>query len=384
MNNVFITIKKELRTILRDKKSLMMMLITPIMIPLFIFIFSYVYDKLMNTNENEKYYVGINYNLNDIEKNLISENLEIKYYENKDDMQKAYETNKIDAYVIKTNENYNIYVNDKTKNSSLASNYFANFLSNYNDYLAQNYLSEIGADFNKVYKNITYNYVNLSGSDDLINTIVTMGFIFAVMAISLTAIYTATDIIASEKERGTLETILTFPIKNEELIIGKYLSIVISCLITSIISIVLTVVSFIIASKMFNIYNEAILNFNFSTITMGLLIMFTFSIFVSGLCIFIASKTKSYKEAQSSLTPVSLFTMIPMILDTLGIKMNLTLSLIPIVNHATFLKMIFCQTIGKNDIMYMLVMFISTIIYSVILIILISKDYKTEKVLFSN
>lgn len=384
MNNVFITIKKELRTILRDKKSLMMMLITPIMIPLFIFIFSYVYDKLMNTNENEKYYVGINYNLNDIEKNLISENLEIKYYENKDDMQKAYETNKIDAYVIKTNENYDIYVNDKTKNSSLASNYFSNFLSNYNDYLAQNYLSEIGADFNKVYKNITYNYVNLSGSDDLINTIVTMGFIFAVMAISLTAIYTATDIIASEKERGTLETILTFPIKNEELIIGKYLSIVISCLITSIISIVLTVVSFIIASKMFNIYNEAILNFNFSTITMGLLIMFTFSIFVSGLCIFIASKTKSYKEAQSSLTPVSLFTMIPMILDTLGIKMNLTLSLIPIVNHATFLKMIFCQTIGKNDIMYMLVMFISTIIYSVILIILISKDYKTEKVLFSN
>lgn len=384
MNNVFITIKKELRTILRDKKSLMMMLITPIMIPLFIFIFSYVYDKLMNTNENEKYYVGINYNLNDIEKNLISENLEIKYYENKDDMQKAYETNKIDAYVIKTNENYDIYVNDKTKNSSLASNYFANFLSNYNYYLAQNYLSEIGADFNKVYKNITYNYVNLSGSDDLINTIVTMGFIFAVMAISLTAIYTATDIIASEKERGTLETILTFPIKNEELIIGKYLSIVISCLITSIISIVLTVVSFIIASKMFNIYNEAILNFNFSTITMGLLIMFTFSIFVSGLCIFIASKTKSYKEAQSSLTPVSLFTMIPMILDTLGIKMNLTLSLIPIVNHATFLKMIFCQTIGKNDIMYMLVMFISTIIYSVILIILISKDYKTEKVLFSN
>ena len=384
MNNVFITIKKELRTILRDKKSLMMMLITPIMIPLFIFIFSYVYDKLMNTSENEKYYFGINYNLNDIEKNLISENIEIKYYENKDDMQKAYETNKIDAYVIKTNENYDIYANDKTKNSSLASNYFANFLSNYNDYLAQNYLSEIGADFNKVYKNITYNYVNLSGSDDLINTIVTMGFIFAVMAISLTAIYTATDIIASEKERGTLETILTFPIKNEELIIGKYLSIVISCLITSIISMVLTVVSFIIASKMFNIYKEATLNFNFSTITMGLLIMFAFSIFVSGLCIFIASKTKSYKEAQSSLTPVSLFTMIPMILDTLGIKMNLTLSLIPIVNHATFLKMIFCQNIGKNDIMNMLSMFISTIIYSIILIILISKDYKTEKVLFSN
>lgn len=384
MNNVFITIKKELRTILRDKKSLMMMLITPIMIPLFIFIFSYVYDKLMNTNENEKYYVGINYNLNDIEKNLISENLEIKYYENKDDMQKAYKTNKIDAYVIKTNENYDIYANDKTKNSSIASNYFANFLSNYNDYIAQNYLSEIGADFNKVYKNITYNYVNLSGSDDLINTIVTMGFIFAVMAISLTAIYTATDIIASEKERGTLETILTFPIKNEELIIGKYLSIVISCLITSIISMVLTVVSFKIASKMFDIYKEATLNFNFSTITMGIIIMFTFSIFVSGLCIFIASKTKTYKEAQSSLTPVSLFTMIPMILDTLGIKMNLTLSLIPIVNHATFLKMIFCQTIEKNDIMYMLVMFISTIIYSVILIILISKDYKTEKVLFSN
>ena len=35
-NRILITIKKELRGIIRDKKSLMMMLVTPILIPIFI------------------------------------------------------------------------------------------------------------------------------------------------------------------------------------------------------------------------------------------------------------------------------------------------------------------------------------------------------------
>lgn len=175
---------------------------------------------------------------------------------------------------------------------------------------------------NRVYNNISYDFEELHGSNDMVNEIITMGFIFAIMAISLTAIYCATDSTAGEKERGTLETFLTFPIKSEELIIGKFLAIFISCLITSLISTILAVVSFGLASNMFEIYKDTVLNFNFVTITMGLLIMVAFSVFISGLCIAIASLSKSYKEAQSSLTPVSLLTMIPMFLDILEINMN--------------------------------------------------------------
>ena len=55
-----------------------------------------------------------------------------------------------------------------------------------------------------------------------------MAITFTIMAITLSCIYTSTDTTAGEKERGTLETILTFPISRKELIFGKYLAISIS------------------------------------------------------------------------------------------------------------------------------------------------------------
>lgn len=385
MNNAIITtIKKELRGILRDKKSLMMMLLTPLMIPLFIFMFSFVYDSMMNDDTTDKYQVGINYNMNNVEQEIIKNmDFETKYYSTKEEMQTAFEKGELDAYAIKSNNNYLIYSNEKGQDSYYASISFSSYLDAYNNYLAQNYLSSINADMNRVYNNISYDFEELHGSNDMVNEIITMGFIFAIMAISLTAIYCATDSTAGEKERGTLETFLTFPIKSEELIIGKFLAIFISCLITSLISTILAVVSFGLASNMFEIYKDTVLNFNFVTITMGLLIMVAFSVFISGLCIAIASLSKSYKEAQSSLTPVSLLTMIPMFLDILEINMTPILALIPVVNHTMLLKTVFCGTIQTTDLINIIIMFLSTIIYSVIIIKLITKQYKSEKVLFS-
>ncbi len=385
MNNAIITtIKKELRGILRDKKSLMMMLLTPLMIPLFIFMFSFVYDSMMNDDTTDKYQIGINYNMNNVEQEIIKNmDFETKYYSTKEEMQTAFEKGELDAYAIKSNNNYLIYSNEKGQDSYYASISFSSYLDAYNNYLAQNYLSSINADMNRVYNNISYDFEELHGSNDMVNEIITMGFIFAIMAISLTAIYCATDSTAGEKERGTLETFLTFPIKSEELIIGKFLAIFISCLITSLISTILAVVSFGLASNMFEIYKDTVLNFNFVTITMGLLIMVAFSVFISGLCIAIASLSKSYKEAQSSLTPVSLLTMIPMFLDILEINMTPILALIPVVNHTMLLKTVFCGTIQTTDLINIIIMFLSTIIYSVIIIKLITKQYKSEKVLFS-
>lgn len=382
MNNAVITtIKKELRGILRDKKSLMMMLLTPLMIPIFIFMFSFVYDSMMKDDDDTayKYQIGINYNMSSIEQDIIKDmDFETKYYATKDEMQTAFENGEVDAYAIKNDNNYLIYSNGYYVSMS-----FSSYLDAYNNYLAQDYLSSINADMNKVYNNISYDFEELHGSNDLVNEIITMGFIFAIMAISLTAIYCATDSTAGEKERGTLETFLTFPIKSEELITGKFLAIFISCLITSLISTLLAVISFGLASNMFEIYKDTILNFNFVTITMGLLIMIAFSVFISGLCIAIASLSKSYKEAQSSLTPVSLLTMIPMFLDILDINMTPILALIPVVNHTMLLKTVFCGTIQTADLINIIIMFVSTIIYSIIVIRLITKQYKSEKVLFS-
>ena len=383
-NGTITTVKKELRGFLRDRKSLMMMLLTPLMIPLFIFMFSFVYDQIMSGDTFDKYQIGINYNLNTTEENIINNmDFETIYYETKEELQEEYENGGIDAYVIKTGNKYLIYSNNKEQTSYSASVSFGNYLDIYNNYLAQNYLTSIGADLSRVYENISYDFEELHGSNDMVNEIITMGFIFAIMSISLTAIYCATDSTAGEKERGTLETFLTFPIKSEELITGKFLAIFISCLITSLLCTILAIGSLGLACNMFEIYKDTILNINFVTIAMGLLIMVAFSAFISGLCIAIASLTKSYKEAQSTLTPVSFMTMIPIFLDLLNINMTPLLSLIPVVNHTMLLKTVFCGSIQSGDFINMVIMFVSTVIYSVIILKLITMQYKSEKVLFS-
>ena len=60
-NRILITIKKELRGIIRDKKSLMMMLVTPILIPIFILLFSYMYETMLDKDESTNTYnIGVN------------------------------------------------------------------------------------------------------------------------------------------------------------------------------------------------------------------------------------------------------------------------------------------------------------------------------------
>ena len=54
----------------RDKKSLSMMLLTPIMIPLMILGMSALFESQVNTPVDDYNRIGFNYEMNDIEENL--------------------------------------------------------------------------------------------------------------------------------------------------------------------------------------------------------------------------------------------------------------------------------------------------------------------------
>ena len=50
MNNLWIILKKELREVFRDKKSLAMMLIIPIFIPFLVFLMSFLFESQATTD----------------------------------------------------------------------------------------------------------------------------------------------------------------------------------------------------------------------------------------------------------------------------------------------------------------------------------------------
>jgi sodium transport system permease protein len=380
MNNILITLKKELKLIIRDKKSLLMMAITPLFIPIFVILMSYIYEELTVNKDDKTYQIGVNYELSSTERELLSDEVKYTVYSSSKELEEAYNSNKIFAYIVKDNNSYNIYANIQSEDGSMVTSLITNYLDNYNNYLGQSYLINNNIDLSKVYNNLNYNVTEIKGESIFGNQIILMAITFTIMAITLSCIYTSTDTTAGEKERGTLETILTFPISRKELIFGKYLAISISGIVTLLIGVFLSIVSLYYVKNSFSIYDNVIFNINTITILLTILILSFYTLFISGLCITIASFTKSFKEAQSALTPISLVTCIPMFLEMLNINISGVLSFIPIINHTIVINNILTSSININNI---LITIISSIIYIIVLLLFINKMYKSEKILFN-
>lgn len=380
MDSIIITIKKELRGIIRDKKSLLMMALTPIFIPTFVILMSYIFEEMTTTQKIENYKIGLNYELTEKEKELLSNEIEPIYYDKIELMEQAYKDKEIIAYIIKDENIYNIYNNSQSEDGSIVNAHLISYLEGYNTYLGQEYLLDKNIELSKVYHNITYYNNEIAGESVFGNQVILMAVTFTVMAITLTAIYTSTDTTAGEKERGTLETMLTFPLKRRELILGKYAAIVISGIITLAIGVTLSIVSLWYVKNNFSIYDGIIFNINFLNIFLIIIILIFYTLFVSGLCISIASFSKTFKEAQTALTPISLITCIPMFLEMLNINLHGFISFIPIINHTTIINEII---IGNIDFSSIIIIILSSIVYIVLLLTYIVKEYNREKILFS-
>lgn len=378
MNNLLNVLKKELREMFRDKKTMSLMLIVPFMIPLLVLGMSYLFDSEVNQKQDEYKKIGFSYKLSSEEKE-IAKNLKIKIYEdNIDSLKKKYENEKIDLYVVKKDDTYIMMGNDNER-TSYATSVMDVYFQTFKEYLERKNLTSLGIDNNilepfKVKTKIskTENYFS--------NYITTYAFLFIIMAITVSSTYPATDTTAGEKERGTLETLLTFPIKSRDIILGKFLGVSISSIITGMISLILTIISLYIANNSFELYKDVNLMLPVSAYIFVSIIIVAYSLLISGLCIAIASKAKTFKEAQSALTPLTFITFFPgMIALIMNIKLTPVLSFIPFLNY----NLIFQDIINnKYDIVNILCMFISTVVVIGIVLKIIIKQYKSERVLF--
>ena len=72
-NNIFNILKKELREVFRDKKSLSMMLVIPFMIPLIIIGMSALFNSEQDKPLTDYNKIGFAYKLSGFEENIIKE-----------------------------------------------------------------------------------------------------------------------------------------------------------------------------------------------------------------------------------------------------------------------------------------------------------------------
>ena len=379
-NNLWNIVKKELRELFRDKKSLAMMLVIPIFIPLLVIGMSALFESQMNVDTNEYNKVGFNYELSETEKQIAKE-MDIDVVENTTEkLKEKYEEGKIDLYITKKDNHYTIH-SDGSDASTYASTLVETYFNTYKEILQQQALQENDIDANQILNIITIEEKVVEEDNFFASYIKNYAFLFIIMAITVSATYPATDTTAGERERGTLETLLTFPMKSKDIIIGKFLGVTVSSIITGLLSLVLAIISLFISKDMFTIYEGVNTMYSLSSIIYAIVVIITYSFFISGLCIAIASTSKTFKEAQSALTPLTFISLFPgMIAFMIGITTTPLIAIIPFLNFTTIFTDI---TAGNINILHILLMVISTIIYISIVLYYIIKQYKSEKVLFA-
>ena len=380
-NNLGNMLKKELRDMFRDKKSLAMMLVIPIFIPLLVIGMSALFEMQMTQDPSEYNLIGFDYELSEVENNIIQELNINPVIGTEEELKQKFDNNEIYLYVLKDDNNYTIN-GDDSEATTYASMLVESYFNSYKNYLQNEYLTDKNINSDEVINIINLKENIVKQDSYFANYIINYAFLFIIMAITVSATYPATDTTAGEKERGTLETLLTFPIRSKDIIIGKFLSVSISSIITGLISLILTIVSLLLANNMFTIYEGSNLMLPITSLIFAIVVIVAYSFLISGLCIAIASNSKTFKEAQSALTPLTFISFFPgMIAFMINIQTTNILALIPFINFTLIFTDI---TNGNIDYLNIFLMLLSTIVIIAVVLSIIIKQYKSEKVLFNS
>jgi sodium transport system permease protein len=201
------------------------------------------------------------------------------------------------------------------------------------------------------------------------------------------AMYPAIDLTAGEKERGTMETILSSPISRVHLVFGKFFLVLTAALVTAALSVTSMGVSFW-GSQMFHAFDaggasdagSSRLHIGVGAILSVFLMALPLAVMFSAALLTIALFAKSHKEAQSYITPLMFIVIIPAIAAMLpGVELTPKLALIPILNVSLLCKDLIAGTYRWNLIA---IIFGSTCAYAAVALFLAVKMFQRESVLF--
>ncbi len=189
--------------------------------------------------------------------------------------------------------------------------------------------------------------------------------------------YPALDLITGEKERGTIETLLTVPASRFKILIGK--TITIALIGTS--AALMTIAGMFVGLKFidgippdFLTAINDILGLKFILMLFAMLI--PLSVFFAGLLSAIVVRASSFKEAQSYVTPMTFLVIIPAMIALMpGVELNWQTVWIPILNIALATKEIIAGTIQYA---HYLVVVGSLILLAILAVYLSLKQFSKE------
>ncbi len=385
---IFTIFKKELIDTLRDRRTLMMMLVIPILIfPVILNVFGGISASFKEKAANKVVKIGfigekdsyLYEKLDNLPEQLGKK--EIILYNDSVELKKAIQidTLQIGLFVFPTFES-----NLKERNPANVIVFFNGTEEGMRE-RAEKYMAVIEnialqeryIEMNLKVSELTpivSTYSNVASTKEMVGKLAggILPYIFIAFGF-LGCMYPAIDLFTGEKERGTIETLLTTPVARWQILFGKMGVVVLSGVLAASAALLglflsIEVFNMVEDSELLNIIHE-ILNPKFILLLFSLLLPLI--VFFAGIMIPLAIYAKSFKEAQSIITPINLIVVLPAMIGFFpGIKLTVITASIPVVNIVLSTKELIAGTLDYS------LLGISYLVMIVIAVIAVFVSYK--------
>ena len=209
---------------------------------------------------------------------------------------------------------------------------------------------------------------------------------FVILLCLTGAMYPAMDLTAGEKERGTIETILCSPVSRTHLVLGKFLMVLTASLATVVLAIFSMAISFGASKRMLH---EILLTHQDPALQITVtgkavfsifIVLLPLAIFFSAALLAISLFARSFKEAQSYVSPLVIVVVLPAVASLLpGVELTPALALVPVLNTSLICKEIISGTYHWG---YIGLIFLSSCVYAGAAIFVAVRLFEREDVLF--
>ncbi len=361
---IFSIFKKELKDTLRDRRTIVMMVVIPILIfPLIMTVFVKVSTSFTKEAMTKAVNIGI---VNKDASNTFIEAFKqipeavgkrnLVFFKDSAELVKQVKTDSI-QFGITVPADY-AQIADSTKNIELK--VFHNATNVGMQERAEMFLGFIDQQVKTVryrqlhineqqLKPMEVNYENVASDKETFGKFAGgfLPYLFIAFGF-MGCMYPAIDLFTGEKERGTLETLLTTPVSRWQVLLGKMGVVVLSGLIAA----SFTMLGIFLTIEVFDIIQEPrlleiihqILTPKF--ILMFYLILIPLIVFFAGVMVPIAVYAKTFKEAQSIIAPMNAIIVLPAMVGFFpGIELNVTTACIPIINVVLATKELIAGTL---------------------------------------
>lgn len=351
MNNITsIVLKKELKDLFRDKKTFIMGIVIPLLLIPVLF---YVMDKSMSSfmeDAEKSIIIGIQDESNGSFAEFIKsqKNINIKESNN---FEKDVKNGKIDVAInIPKNFEENlqnekqseltIIYDNSSQSSSTAFSFINSYIDIYSKEIVKVRLQQRNIDENILTPIVVKEQTSVdTGKGEGILMLSSMLPMFLIIYSVTGPLAAATDLGAGEKERGTLEPLLSTQAGRLSLLWGKFLAITVMGIITSAAFIVGVLIAM---NKSKNMFGGDISGINLSLgslVIIGLICILITMVF-GAIELAISIYSRSFKEAQTYLSPITIIAFIPAYATFMLDPKNIDLIYfnIPVVNAIVLIK----------------------------------------------